>query len=48
MKIEELSYAINPGSHCDLFGAVMVAAGIENLKILVVGTEECTYYPTVS
>ena len=25
MKIEELSYAINPGSHCDLFGAVMVA-----------------------
>lgn len=44
MKIEELSYAINPGSHCDLFGAVMVAAGIENLKILVVGTEECTYY----
>lgn len=44
MKIEELSYAINPGSHCDLFGAVMVAAGIESLKILVIGTEECTYY----
>lgn len=44
MKIEELSYAINPGSHCDLFGAIMVAAGIENLKILVVGTEECTFY----
>lgn len=44
MKIEELSYAINPGAHCDLFGAVMVAAGIDNLKILVVGTEECTYY----
>lgn len=44
MKIEELSYAINPGAHCDLFGAVMIAAGIEDLKILVVGTEECTYY----
>ena len=26
MKIEELSYAINPGAHCDLFGAVMIAA----------------------
>ena len=44
MKLENVSYAMNPGSHCDLFSAIMTLGGIEGLKLVILGTEECTYY----
>ncbi|WDV44934.1 nitrogenase component 1 [Clostridiaceae bacterium M8S5] len=42
--IPQLSYAQFPGTHCPLFGSVMTASYIEDLVVMVVGTEECTYY----
>lgn len=47
MKIEELSNISTLGSHCDLFGAVITASEIKDLKILVIGSEECTYYSKI-
>lgn len=44
MKLENVSYAMNPGSHCDLFSAIMTLGGVEGLKLVILGTEECTYY----
>ena len=42
--IRQISHAIYPGFHCPLFASVMMASRIEDLAILVVGTEECTFY----
>ena len=42
--IKSLSYAIFPGTHCPLFGVAMIASFIEDLVVLVAGTQECTYY----
>lgn len=42
--IKSLSKAQFPGPHCPLFGAVMTASYVEDLRVLVIGTEECTYY----
>lgn len=42
--IKTLSKAQFPGPHCPLFGAIMTASYIEDLVLLVIGTEECTYY----
>ncbi|MCT4542972.1 MAG: nitrogenase component 1 [Vallitalea sp.] len=42
--IISLSKARFPGPHCPLFGAVMTASYIEDLTLLIIGTEECTYY----
>ncbi|GAB6085879.1 nitrogenase component 1 [Alkaliphilus crotonatoxidans] len=42
--IQSLSHAIFPGTHCPLFGVAMIASFIEDLVVLVVGTQECTYY----
>ncbi|GKX27532.1 hypothetical protein SH1V18_00120 [Vallitalea longa] len=42
--IKTLSKAQFPGPHCPLFGAVMTASYIEDLTLLIIGTEECTYY----
>ncbi|GMQ58708.1 nitrogenase component 1 [Vallitalea sediminicola] len=42
--IKSLSKAQFPGPHCPLFGAVMTASYIEDLTLLIIGTEECTYY----
>ncbi|MBE5962402.1 MAG: oxalate:formate antiporter [Lachnospiraceae bacterium] len=42
--IKSCSHAIYPGSHCPLFGATMIASHMEGLAVLVIGTEECTYY----
>lgn len=39
-----LSHGIFPGTHCPLFGVSMIASYIEDLVVLVIGTEECTYY----
>lgn len=42
--IKSLSHAIFPGTHCPLFGVAMIASFIEDLVVLVAGTQECTYY----
>lgn len=42
--IQSLSHAIFPGTHCPLFGVAMIASFIKDLLVLVVGTQECTYY----
>jgi len=42
--IHKLSYAQFPGTHCPLFGVALTSLFIADMKVLVVGTEECTYY----
>ncbi|AFS77447.1 nitrogenase iron-molybdenum cofactor biosynthesis protein NifE [Gottschalkia acidurici 9a] len=42
--IKPLSYAMFPGTHCPLFGVTMIASFIEDLVVVVLGTQECTYY----
>lgn len=42
--ILSLSHAQFPGPHCPLFGAIMTASYIEDMPVLIIGTEECTYY----
>ncbi|NLY46218.1 MAG: oxalate:formate antiporter [Tissierella sp.] len=42
--IKALSHAIFPGTHCPLFGVAMIASFIEDLVVVVAGTQECTYY----
>lgn len=42
--IVSLSKAQFPGPHCPLFGAIMTGSYIKDLAMLIVGTEECTYY----
>ncbi|MBB5265245.1 nitrogenase molybdenum-cofactor synthesis protein NifE [Catenibacillus scindens] len=43
-EVTPLSSAIFPGSHCPLMGAMMAVKGIRDSILLVVGTDECTYY----
>ena len=43
-EVKALSYAKFPGTHCPLFGVVMIASFLSDLAVLVVGTGECTYY----
>ncbi|MCH4891039.1 oxalate:formate antiporter [Acidaminobacter sp. JC074] len=42
--IVQVSKAIFPGTHCPLFGSLMVASYIKDLAVLNIGTEECTFY----
>ena len=42
--IPQISYAIFPGHHCPLMGAMMAVKGIEDAVLMVIGTDECTYY----
>lgn len=42
--IKALSHAIFPGTHCPLFGVAMIASFVEDLVVVVAGTQECTYY----
>lgn len=42
--IPQISYAVFPGHHCPLMGAMMAVKGIEDAVLLVIGTDECTYY----
>ena len=42
--IKSCSNAIFPGTHCPLFGVNMIAAKLEGLASLVIGTSECTFY----
>ncbi len=42
--IKQLSLAQFPGTHCPLFGVALTAGYIKGLFVLVVGSDECTYY----
>lgn len=42
--IPQLTHAVFPGTHCPLMGAMMAVRGIKDAVLLVVGTDECTYY----
>lgn len=42
--VPQLTQALFPGTHCPLMGAAMAVGGIEDSLIVVVGTDECTYY----
>ncbi|MBQ8798163.1 MAG: nitrogenase component 1 [Lachnospiraceae bacterium] len=42
--INQLTAALFPGAHCPLMGAMMAVGGIEDAVLLVLGTDECTYY----
>ncbi len=43
-EVTQLSSAIFPGPHCPLMGAMMAVRGIKDSIMLVIGTDECTYY----
>lgn len=43
-EIPQLTYAVFPGHHCPLMGAMMAVRGIADAILLVIGTDECTYY----
>ena len=42
--IKQLSHAQFPGTHCPLFGVALTADYIDDLHVLVIGTDECTFY----
>lgn len=42
--IPVLSHALFPGTHCPLMGAEMAIAGINDCLMVIVGTDECSYY----
>lgn len=42
--IRQLSHAQFPGTHCPLFGVALTAGYVKDMTILLVGTDECTYY----
>lgn len=42
--INQLTAALFPGAHCPLMGAMMAVGGIDDAVLLVLGTDECTYY----
>ena len=42
--IHGLTYAQFPGTHCPLMGAAMAIRGIRGAYMMIVGTDECSYY----
>lgn len=42
--VPQLTTALFPGTHCPLMGAAMVAGGIDDCLLVIVGTDECSYY----
>lgn len=42
--IPQLTQALFPGTHCPLMGAAMAVGGIKGALLVVVGTDECSYY----
>lgn len=42
--IPQLTKALFPGTHCPLMGAAMAAGGIKDCLLVIVGTDECSYY----
>lgn len=42
--VPQLTKALFPGTHCPLMGAAMIAGGIKDCLLVIVGTDECSYY----
>lgn len=42
--IVPLSKALYPGSHCPLFGATLILKSFNDSAVIILGTQECTYY----
>ena len=42
--IPQLTTALFPGTHCPLMGAAMIAGGIKDCLLVIIGTDECSYY----
>lgn len=42
--IPQLTTVLFPGTHCPLMGAAMIAGGIKDCLLIIVGTDECSYY----
>ncbi len=42
--IPQLTTALFPGTHCPLMGAAMIVGGIKDCLLVIVGTDECSYY----
>ena len=42
--VRPLTAAMFPGTHCPLMGAAMAVRGISDALMLIIGTDECTYY----
>lgn len=43
-QVKPLSYALFPGYHCPLMGAMMTICEIRNSVMVVIGPDECAYY----
>ena len=43
-QVEPLSYALFPGYHCPLMGAMLTIRAIKDSVMLVLGPDECAYY----
>ena len=42
--VRPLTAAMFPGTHCPLMGAAMAVRGISDAMMLIIGTDDCTYY----
>lgn len=42
--VKQLTSYMFPGTHCPLMGSALAVRGIENAYLMVIGTEECSYY----
>ncbi len=43
-EVKPLSYALFPGYHCPLMGAMLTIKEIDGSILMVLGTDECSYY----
>ena len=43
-QVEPMSYALFPGYHCPLMGAMLTIRAIKDSVMLVLGPDECAYY----
>lgn len=42
--VKQLTNYLFPGKHCPLMGAALAVRGIKDAMMIVIGTDECTYY----
>ena len=43
-QVKPLSYALFPGYHCPLMGAMLTIKEIDDSVMVVIGPDECAYY----
>lgn len=43
-EVKSLTAAMFPGTHCPLMGAAMAVRGIKDSMMVIIGTDECSYY----